>query len=193
VSRRIRVALPSDAVALSGRMRTEDLDEIAAYDPLMLTPQDVLEYGLLASKVCRTLVLGGVPEAIWGVVDCGDGRGRIWMLGAPRVAEDRRWFLAESARQVEQLETGFTEVYNFVDDRYEAALRWLRWLGFRWTGTGVSQWSGLPMSLMVRRVGDGSSDSVAASDCERRGDRWDGLRGAQQAEGAQGAGRPELG
>jgi len=177
VSRAIRDAVPTDAYALAGRLRKEDLDELAAYDPLMLTPLEALEQALLVSQTCRAFELGGVPEAVWGVVDEGEGRGRIWMLGAPRVAEDRRWFLMESVRQVEQLESGFREVYNFVDDRYESALRWLRWLGFRWAGTGVSQWSGLPLSLMVRRVGDGTGASVDSSDRDRAGRSCDRLLG----------------
>lgn len=152
--RHIRPAWPDDSLALANRLRPGDLGELEAADPLLTTPQEAIERSILASKIARTLELGGVPEAVFGIVDEGSGYGRIWMLGAPRVAEDRRWFLAESAWQLQDLATGFFEVYNLVDERYVEALRWLRWLGFRQRARCQAMLSGLPLAVMAWRVND---------------------------------------
>lgn len=155
--RLIRPAWPDDSLALANRLRPGDLGELEAADPLLTTPQEALERSIVASKVARTFELGGVPEAVFGIVDEGEGYGRIWMMGARRVTEDRRWFLTESAYQLQDLATGFREVYNLVDERYVQALRWLRWLGFRQRARCYAMLSGLPLVVMAWRVNDDRS------------------------------------
>lgn len=150
--RLIRPAVRADAWALKDRLRPGDLGELEAGDPLLTTPLDALIRSIEKSKVARTLVLGGIPEAVFGVADEGEGYGRIWMMGAARVTEDRRWFLAESGYQLQDLATGFIEVYNLVDERYAEALRWLRWLGFRQVGRCQATLSGLPLAVMAWRA-----------------------------------------
>jgi hypothetical protein len=188
----IRPALAEDAYAIESRLREADLDELDAGDPLLTTPLEALQRGIAQSKVARTLVLGGVPEAVWGVVDEGDGIGRIWLLGAPRTTEDRRFFLAESAYQLQDLATGFVEVYNLVDERYDQALRWLDWLGFRPIGRCQAMMSGLPLKAMAWRVPDGACSSAGDhSGRDGRGRGGDGvlrIEEAGRAEGGRGPG-----
>jgi len=52
------------------------------------------------------------------------------MVGSDKAAGRRRWFLAESRRQVGRMLGHYARLENRVDARNGPAIRYLRWLGF---------------------------------------------------------------
>lgn len=53
-----------------------------------------------------------------------------WLLGSRLVSANPVTFVRESRRLVERWNARWSTLMNFVDDRYEAAHRWLMRLGF---------------------------------------------------------------
>jgi hypothetical protein len=146
-------------------------------------PLEALRRAASRSHIVRTVALepGGLVIGMFGVVaEDLEGLGRVWLMGSPEIASDRRWFWHQSKRQLQDLVVGYERVYNIVDDRYEAALRWLTRLGFRRVAGGPSAHSGLPLSVMELEVaGDDRSRASSRSGNHRHGDH--GLRGDPQA------------
>ena len=122
-------AIEEDARELALVLRAEDRDEVLALG------RDPVE-GLLQSVACareawtyrdgsRIICMAGVgPLSLIGHA------GVPWVLGSDLVPAHRRAFLVETRRTVARWLTIFPLLSNVVDARYDAAIRWLRWLGF---------------------------------------------------------------
>lgn len=122
-------ATEDDARELALVLRAEDRDEVLALG------RDPVE-GLLQSVACareawtyrdggRIICMAGVgPLSLIGHA------GVPWLLGSDLVLAHRRAFLVETRRTVARWLTIFPLLSNVVDARYDAAIRWLRWLGF---------------------------------------------------------------
>tara|TARA_R110000868_G_scaffold411706_1_gene707820 strand:- start:40797 stop:41246 length:450 start_codon:yes stop_codon:yes gene_type:complete len=122
-------ATDDDARELAPLLRPEDRAEVLA---LGLEPVDGLLQSLAGAREAwtwrddgRIICMAGVsPLSLIG------STGIPWLLGSPLVADHRRDFLVETRRMVAHWLTLFPVLRNVVDARYEAAIRWLHWLGF---------------------------------------------------------------
>jgi hypothetical protein len=132
-------------------MRPEDVAECEAAG---LTPFEALSRSVELSEVAVATFFQGELGAIWGAgpVDLpGEGpAGMVWMLSGPAVAKRRKDFLRECRRAVERLLERHEVLFNFVDSRYLAALRWAKWLGFE-VGPAEAAGDGIPFHRIVLR------------------------------------------
>ncbi len=122
-------ATDGDVRELAPRLREEDRAEVVA---LGVDPVDGLSQSITGACEAWTyradrqiICMAGIsPLSLIGRV------GVPWLLGSELVLEHRRAFLAETRRMVAHWLTLFDVLRNVVDARYQAAIRWLRWLGF---------------------------------------------------------------
>lgn len=122
-------ATEEDAGELAPLLRSEDRAEVLALGVDLF-------YGLLqsvaASRETWTYRDDGQIICMAGVAPLSliGSTGIPWLLGSPLVAIHRRAFMVETRRTVARWLTMFDVLRNVVDAQYEAAVRWLRWLGF---------------------------------------------------------------
>lgn len=122
-------ATEDDARELAPLLRVEDRAEVLA---LGIDPVPALLNGVVTAREAwtyrddgRIICMAGIsPLSLIGHT------GVPWLLGSPLVLEHRRAFMVETRRMVARWLTLFPLLRNVVDARYEAAIRWLRWLGF---------------------------------------------------------------
>jgi len=122
-------AAEDDARELAPVLRAEDRAEVLA---LGEDPVDGLLQSLAAAREAWTWRHGSRIICMAGVAPLSliGSTGIPWLLGSPLVAVHRRAFMLETRRMVAHWLTVFPLLRNVVDSRYEAAIRWLRWLGF---------------------------------------------------------------
>lgn len=125
--------LPIHAFELEHNMRPDDQAEVLA--SCGYNPHDALDEAISSSDFCRTLlhpagVLGiyGTAPLYESVLD--DPRGIVWMLTSNLVNHHRRDFMLATRYYLPELLERYPTLVNFVDERYKAAHRWLKWLGF---------------------------------------------------------------
>jgi stage V sporulation protein SpoVS len=124
--------LPStedDARELAPLLRAEDRAEVLA---LGVAPVDGLLQSLAAAREAWTYRDDGRIICMAGVAPLSliGSTGIPWLLGSPLVVAHRRAFMVETRRMVARWLDWFPVLRNVVDARYQAAIRWLRWLGF---------------------------------------------------------------
>lgn len=122
-------AAEDDARELAPLLRKEDRAEVLA---LGVEPVDGLLQSLSAAREAWTYRDDGRIICMAGVAPLSliGSTGIPWLLGSPLVATHRRAFMVETRRMVAHWLTVFPILRNAVDARYDAAIRWLRWLGF---------------------------------------------------------------
>lgn len=115
-------------------MRRADVDEVAATGGY--SPADALRLSLDRSVIAKTALFDGRPEIMFGVGDlCILTRtGSPWLLGTDAVSHNRRTFLRQSMRWRAKLLERYDVLTNIVDERNIVSIRWLRWLGFAFSG-----------------------------------------------------------
>lgn len=87
--------------------------------------------------VARVGLIDGEVAAIWGA-RAGSALGRfgsVWCLTTGVVDRHRKTFVRESRREYEALLDRFGSVEVVTDVEYGKAIRWMRWLGFRFAGS----------------------------------------------------------
>lgn len=128
----VRPAWESDADALAPRLRMEDFQEIRAADGR--DPLVVLREGVTASRPCfAVLNSAGALLALFGAIPdpVDTHRGKVWLLGTPELLKQPLALLRLSRQWTEKLHDRYAVLWNFVDARNQAHIRWLEWCGFR--------------------------------------------------------------
>lgn len=126
-------ATPEHVGAIAANARQADIDELHA--ATNETPETCLLRGLRVSAQPRTGIVDGEVVCMFGVtpVSILGGVGTPWMVGT-RAMERltvQKALLRESRAAFAAMRDQFpTALYNLVDARNGAAIRWLRWLGF---------------------------------------------------------------
>lgn len=122
----IRTAIESDLDAVASNMRGEDAEEIRA-EGFDASARDALGRSFAASTVCLTALRDGVPLAVFGVVPdaLAGSRAVVWLLGAEGLRAIPKTFLRLSRSVISFFLSLYPELYNRVDARYEATVRWL--------------------------------------------------------------------
>ncbi len=126
-------AAPDDAEKIARDLRPGDRAEIEALGHC--NAEETIATSIALSPFCRYTMLdaAGRPVAAAGVAaGLLSTSGRPWMLGA--MALDRpaaqRALLAFSRLVVTIMRERYDWLENYVDARYEAAVRWIQWMGF---------------------------------------------------------------
>lgn len=115
---------------VAARMRPCDVAEIWASSRSL--PREALVRGVRTAVRAWTGTVEREPVCIFGVSPAGllTGEGVPWMLATPRLLRAERPFLRLSRPAVDAMQALFPHLENRVDNRNEAAQRWLAWLGF---------------------------------------------------------------
>lgn len=124
------------------------------------TPLVAMQNGLASTAETYVGMVGGDPVCMFGAAPFSimGGMGTAWMIGSR--ALDRysvqRSLLLLSVPAVEYMQAQFPRLlYNFVDARNLAAIRWLRWLGFQFGDPIPYGVDGLPFLPFYRRRTEG--------------------------------------
>jgi hypothetical protein len=127
----VRPSQPGDPELLAPRLRQADRNEISAATGER--PLEALERGVVRSLQPMTVVglFGGKERlmAMFGAVRETHDVGAIWMLGSDDLFDRRVPFLRQSRDWFLHTARPFRLVYNLVDVRNTAHIRWLRWCG----------------------------------------------------------------
>lgn len=146
----IRAAVVEDIPAIVASARAADVQEMAA---LGLTVERALQGGMQVSDWSYTGLVDGAPVCMFGVAPRSvlSGEGIPWMLGTNALEAAQVPFLRTCRPVVAAMRDAYPRLANFIDERNTVAMRWLRWLGFRFDDTPV-QFNG--QTFRVFRMGN---------------------------------------
>lgn len=126
-----RRATSADAIYLATRLLPEDAAEVKAASGLAIV--DALLGGVELSSECNVLCnerAWDKPICIWGIRPTPNPSvGAIWLLCAEGLHENRAGFLRESRRQFAKFSQQYPVLWNVVDERNKAHIRFLQWHG----------------------------------------------------------------
>lgn len=126
---RVRPAIPDDARLLAPRLRTDDRREIEAVTGEH--PHEAILRSIISSDPCYAVVDDQTaPIGAFGTTaDRGD-IGIVWCLGSDALVQRPLLFLRHSLSWIAHLHDRHNTLWNVVDARNQAHLRWLAWCGF---------------------------------------------------------------
>lgn len=115
--------------AVAANARPEDRAEFIAASGC--TPLQVLERGA-ALSTCWAGLVDDEPVCVFGVspVSTLTGIGCPWMVATPAMERQPRALMRASRVVMDDFRSRYTWLTNFVDNRNQKAIDWLRWLGF---------------------------------------------------------------
>jgi hypothetical protein len=121
---------PWHAAHIAEHARQADIDELWAASHS--TPLQVLEFGMAYGSPVVTGLWDGVPVCMFGVMPLSvlGAIGAPWMVGTSDIDRLQVPFLRRSRPYLAAMRERYDVLVNNVDDRNEAAKRWLRWIGF---------------------------------------------------------------
>lgn len=126
----VRKAGVEDALALQGRLRQQDYDEVwAAHGH---NPNEVLVACAQYSTMLWCADRGDTVAAVFGVAPSikNKGEGQPWMLGADEICSDPRAFFSWPLEILPLMHGAFPVLRNMVDARNKKSIQWLRRMGF---------------------------------------------------------------
>lgn len=138
-------SLPSDISYIASDMMNEDAAEVKASGNY--TPTSALTIAFMGSRDTKTVVVGALPSAMFGIGgSILSSRGIPWLLTTNRLHEyvSNRVFMKFSEQWVEQAKRRYSMLENYVDARHKRAIRWLRWMGFELEPSAAFGYYGLP-------------------------------------------------
>lgn len=117
--------------AIAAIARQADIDELT--EALGVTIEDALLCGIRDSLNARQIVVDGQVVAVFGdaVFSLLGGVGVPWLISTIHVQKHPRAFLQVCKPEVQQMLTRHHHLMNYVDARNTVAIRWLKWLGFK--------------------------------------------------------------
>lgn len=123
-------ATRAHAQELARHMRPADFLEVSASHES--TVDETVEMSVRVSSEAWTLLIGDEVAAIWGVQPiCAPARvGLVWMLSADAIDEHPVLFWRLCKKEVARLMREWRTLFNWIDARYDASLRWAKRLGF---------------------------------------------------------------
>ena len=123
----IKPSVFNDCLYVTDNLREADWREISANADSV--PESVKTSWIMTPKPL-TVDVNGVPAAICGVVPVTEGVGCIWLVGTDQIKFASRPFLRISRELVARGTQGYSLVFNYMDERNTAHVRWVSWLGF---------------------------------------------------------------
>lgn len=115
---------------IAPRMREADVQEIWAVGHRQ--PYDALVRSMHLSADPATGMVNGHPICMFGVgvPNLLSTIGTPWLLGTPEIEKYAKKFLRLNKSYIDLIKVDFDLLYNWVDQRNTASIRWLKWLGF---------------------------------------------------------------
>jgi len=126
-----RPATMDDVYDLAPRMRQADVQEV--YDAAGVDPLTALHFSYEnATEVNSIIAPDGEVIGLFGVCPTDDPLlASAWMLCSDRLPEVRKEFIPQSLEWVIRMNTNYPVLYNYVDINNRIAIRWLKYLGFK--------------------------------------------------------------
>lgn len=126
----IRNATEEDAVFLSSRLRSADIDEIKAIGEY--TPLEALLTSFKNSAEPKAALIDDTVVAMFGVAapSLVSEHGVPWLLSSENTIRRVKPFLKISRDYISGIKKKYTYLSNFVDTRNTDSIKWLRRLGF---------------------------------------------------------------
>lgn len=120
-----------DVPAIAAIARQADIDELT--EGLGVSIEDALLCGIRDSLNAKQIVVDGQVVAVFGdaVFSLLGSVGVPWMISTVHVQKHAKAFLKVCKPQVQQMLTRHHHLMNYVDARNTVAIRWLKWLGFK--------------------------------------------------------------
>ena len=115
-----------DICLMKDNLRQDDINEIWASSHFL--PEACLLHGYLFSSIKMTILKGGEPIAMFGVVPY-EKAACVWLLGTSGIDDVKKSFMKASRPMVDLMLGDFDFIYNYVDDRYKRAIKWIEWCG----------------------------------------------------------------
>lgn len=123
----------ADLAFVASHMREADRRELKRWTAQ--EPDYELRHSVAVSDFCRTGVFGdGAVACVFGAARANlvDGTAVLWSLSTDEVDSRPREFCLGSRAGLDLLMRSMPDVgefLNFVDQEYEAAVRWIEWFG----------------------------------------------------------------
>lgn len=131
--------VPSDTVGawadhITKNLRRCDLDEVEAM--ASVSPEDALRTSVaLSSHGYAVVNRHGEPVAMFGAAPHPlPGVGIVWMLGTDGIAREAHAIAKATRTYFDELNSAYSILWNYIDARNTASMRWLRWGGFQLLG-----------------------------------------------------------
>lgn len=99
--------------------------------PVIMTASKVLETNLNHSSHAFTGFVNNVPFCMFGVCPVDGDKGEVWLLVTEDVHKVDLMFLKGSLYFLDFFKLMYAKLEAIVDAEYEAAIKWLKWLGFK--------------------------------------------------------------
>lgn len=127
----VRPARFSDAIEFADKIRQADVDEIDA--SVGLSPEMAIKRSLELSSLSWSAVTTDGPLCVFGIAPSSilTGYGIPWLMATDLIEPYQFAFLRLNRHYIGIMRRSFPRQLNYVDDRHEAAKRWLGWLGFK--------------------------------------------------------------
>lgn len=150
----IRGARFEDVAPLALTMRAEDRAEVWASQHL--TPAEALEASLRHSVMAFTFEIIGMPAAMFGLIPGSiiGGRACVWLLTGEACDRIPVTFLKLSRKMISRFLELYPVMENWIDARYERAVKWARLCGAEVEDAAPWGAEGLPFHHVVFRRGD---------------------------------------
>ncbi len=117
-----------DCREIAPLMRSQDVTEIGYSNGL--TPLKSLQGAYNASEVCNSIIhQDGSVVGMFGVANNGVF-GSPWLLGTDKIIETRKEFIPQAQTWVEDMNTIYPLLLNFVHVDNTVSKKWLKSLGF---------------------------------------------------------------
>lgn len=152
----VTVLVPATAehvLELGARMRPADAAEVLASGGY--APVDAVADAVAHSAEAWAGLIGGELAAVFGIVPGSflSFEAYPWLLTTATVERHPRAFLRTCREVVDDWLERYPVLVQAVDARYDAALRWARWLGFEVEPPAPFGVAGLPFCRITMRRG----------------------------------------
>lgn len=121
-------ALPGHVKMLCANLRANDAAELEDFS---MPARSAIWKSYRYSLIRKAAFIDGDLAAMWGVVGVPLGSaGNLWLLTTPIIERAKFTFIREAQREVDEALEIFPMLCGLVSQRYTAAVKFLRLLGF---------------------------------------------------------------
>lgn len=126
----IRLSTLDDAIDVARHMRVADMREIYLSNKIL--PFESLSQSLERSVYCRTVAIDGTPAAMFGVMPFRvlGSLGVPWLLATDALCSLRKALVRDAVIYVEEMQSLYPDLLNFVHTDNAMSRKWLRTLDF---------------------------------------------------------------
>lgn len=96
------------------------------------SPMEALTKGAKMSHHCSVVVVNDKPCAVVGLVITSmlTGTGVPWLLATDYAVENKRVFINNCKKGVDEMRTVCPNLMNYVHAENRLSIKWLKWMGF---------------------------------------------------------------